>query len=295
MADGFTRDRFNWLDKIAANTSISPGAFRLAYIISTKFLNRKTGDAWPGLDRLAEILGVNEKTVRRLTRELVDAGIMIKKRGGKGKPNRYRMIHDDRTEMSGQSTIIPDNNVHSRDYKTGQKRPVNQLTTGHSCPDDRTNLSLMTGQKCPPNPLNEPIEEPVENITPQFSKHKSTQTEVSRQPGSEIEREFEELWRHYPRKVARGEALRAFKHARKKIDRSTIMAGVLRYAAERHSQDPKFTKHFATWLKAECWEDELTLPRQGGTKDAIDWLHDQAERRENGQHGTTYDAEERLK
>src|SRR5262249_31936110 len=35
-----------------------------------------------------------------------------------------------------------------------------------------------------------------------------------------------------------------------------IMAGVLRYAAERDGQDQKYTKHAATWLNGGCWADE---------------------------------------
>ena len=36
----------------------------------------------------------------------------------------------------------------------------------------------------------------------------------------------------------------------------TPLAGAQRYAAERKDQDPKYTKHPATWLNGGCWEDE---------------------------------------
>jgi hypothetical protein len=32
------------------------------------------------------------------------------------------------------------------------------------------------------------------------------------------------------------------------------------YAAKVAGQDPKFTKHPATWLNAECWTDEPAEP-----------------------------------
>jgi Helix-turn-helix domain len=66
MADQFTSEKFQWLEQITFDQfSESLGdAIRVGFAIST-FVNRKTGEAWPGLDRLASILGSNEKTVRR--------------------------------------------------------------------------------------------------------------------------------------------------------------------------------------------------------------------------------------
>ncbi|OKO71893.1 hypothetical protein AC630_31760 [Bradyrhizobium sp. AS23.2] len=39
-----------------------------------------------------------------------------------------------------------------------------------------------------------------------------------------------------------------------------MLNGAMRYAAERTGQDPKFTKHPATWLNGECWKDEPEPP-----------------------------------
>jgi hypothetical protein len=44
-----------------------------------------------------------------------------------------------------------------------------------------------------------------------------------------------------------------------------LLAGVLRYAAERSGQDQKFTKYPATWLSKKCWLDEPTTPPITGT------------------------------
>lgn len=30
----------------------------------------------------------------------------------------------------------------------------------------------------------------------------------------------------------------------------------MRYAAQRDDEDPRFTKHPATWLQGKCWLDE---------------------------------------
>ena len=46
------------------------------------------------------------------------------------------------------------------------------------------------------------------------------------------------------------------------VDPELPIAGAQRYAGERAGEDPKFTKHPATWLRGGCWEDEP--PANGG-------------------------------
>lgn len=66
--------------------------------------------------------------------------------------------------------------------------------------------------------------------------------------------EFEAWWQHYPKRVARKEAERAFLKARKTASLEQLIAGVKRYVAS--ITDAKFTAHPATWLNAGRWSDE---------------------------------------
>ena len=79
----------------------------------------------------------------------------------------------------------------------------------------------------------------------------------SRKQSTDIEGAFEEWYRIYPRHIARRRALKAYKKA---LDRDAtveeLKLGGMRYAAERDDQDPKFTKHPATWLNDDGWKDE---------------------------------------
>lgn len=78
--------------------------------------------------------------------------------------------------------------------------------------------------------------------------------------------EFEKtFWPQYPRKKDKAKSLKAFHTARKTTELSVIMAGLLRYAAERDEQDQKFTKHASSWLNGECWLNE-TDPEPPKTK-----------------------------
>lgn len=136
--DNFTRDKMQWLDQVAEDLRVSAGAFRLAHHLASKFLSREKGVAYPSQETLAALLGITLRHVLRLTNELVTAGHLSVQRGGRGHANRYRLIKYDRTDMSDQTEIRPDKYV-------------------HSSTDDRTFPSNMTGRKCPPNPMKEPI------------------------------------------------------------------------------------------------------------------------------------------
>ncbi|MGC2410865.1 MAG: helix-turn-helix domain-containing protein [Methyloceanibacter sp.] len=67
---------------------------------------------------------------------------------------------------------------------------------------------------------------------------------------------FEEFWKAYPLKKAKGAARRVWPKALQRASFEEIIAGAKRYADERSGQDPKFTAHAASWLNAERWTDE---------------------------------------
>lgn len=69
---------------------------------------------------------------------------------------------------------------------------------------------------------------------------------------------FEEFWGAYPRKVGKGAARKAYRHALVRASHVEILVGAKRYASSK--PDPKFTKHASTWLNADCWLDEETKP-----------------------------------
>lgn len=70
------------------------------------------------------------------------------------------------------------------------------------------------------------------------------------------QKEFDGWYEAFPRHTGRGQAVKAYRTARKKADAETLLAGAQHYAEQRTDEDPKFTKHPATWLNGECWLDE---------------------------------------
>jgi hypothetical protein len=67
---------------------------------------------------------------------------------------------------------------------------------------------------------------------------------------------FEEFWSIYPRRVAKGAALKAWTKALRDVPADTVLAGARAYAAAREGQEPRYTKHPTTWLNQGCWDDE---------------------------------------
>lgn len=68
--------------------------------------------------------------------------------------------------------------------------------------------------------------------------------------------DFDEFWKHYPRKVGKQSAAKEYRRARKTTEAADILAGVIRFAAERKDQDPQYTPHPDTWLRGGHWDDE---------------------------------------
>ena len=65
---------------------------------------------------------------------------------------------------------------------------------------------------------------------------------------------FEEFWKTYPRKEAKGTARRAWLKAVRVAAPELIIAGALRYTNDPN-REPSFTAHAATWLNGERWLD----------------------------------------
>lgn len=76
--------------------------------------------------------------------------------------------------------------------------------------------------------------------------------------------EFDEVWREYPRKERRADALKAYLAARKSgTDKDTILAGIARYkayiAAERI--EPRYVAQGGTWFNQKRWMDEYATSK----------------------------------
>jgi hypothetical protein len=72
---------------------------------------------------------------------------------------------------------------------------------------------------------------------------------------------FEIFWEHYPRKIGKLAAKKAFDKAIKLTDFDTIMDACVDFASSRKGQDEAFTPHPATWLNQGRWDDTAPIKR----------------------------------
>ena len=126
----------------------------------------------------------------------------------------------------------------NREYERERKRAYREsVSRGHP---GRTGTSGTKERSPTPPKENTPLE-----IT-------------SLSPSPIAEGSFLEFYAVFPRKVGKGAARRAHRNALRRATSDEILAGARRYAVSK--PDPKFTKHPATWLNADCWADEPDKP-----------------------------------
>lgn len=99
----------------------------------------------------------------------------------------------------------------------------------------------------------------------QTLKEKGESNDSPKEKAAALEADFERFWSLYPRRTDKGAARIAYRAARKKTGVAEIETAARRYAANRDGQDPRYTKHPATWLNRESWlnEDDPS-PRENG-------------------------------
>jgi hypothetical protein len=96
-------------------------------------------------------------------------------------------------------------------------------------------------------------------MTTQLAFIVPAQRKLPTQHAGSVEAHFARWYEEYPRKVARGDALKAYRKAIRKVCTDTdeaasvLLAGLRRY---RFNPDPSYRPHPATWLNGERWLDD---------------------------------------
>ena len=102
-------------------------------------------------------------------------------------------------------------------------------------------------------------DKPLGDLSPEKPKPK---TKTSADFEAELARDFTEFWEVFPRKVARGGAVQAYKKARLDASAGEILTACrvyATYAKGKPANEQRFIKHAATWLNQKCWLDEISL------------------------------------
>jgi uncharacterized protein YdaU (DUF1376 family) len=95
------------------------------------------------------------------------------------------------------------------------------------------------------------------SLKPKKERKKESESRIS------VDREFEEVWKLFPRKRDKGHALIAFRAARKITELAVVIEGIKRFALESADKDPKFIAYPASWLNGKRWLDEEAADGDG--------------------------------
>jgi hypothetical protein len=233
------REAFLWL---VSNAAWKPCKVR--YGPHTYHLER--GDYVSSIRRLGEQWGWHRCKVDRFLNNLVDRGVI--KIGIQ--PRQSRDKTRDKSETEPETTS-----------ETHRKRYASLITI--------CNYNKYQGERGTNDTLDETCGETPDKVQPRQSRDKSetyknknnklTRKQEDLDSKESIDHFFEtEFWPAYPKKVGKGDALKAIKAAAKRSSTGEIIVGLRRACDHWRAvgTDPQFIPNPGTWLRADRWKDE---------------------------------------
>ena len=245
MADTHTAMMFQWRKQVRSDREgLTRFDFEVAYEIA-EHVYRDTGWAQFFQGEAASNLGASVRGVQKSLYRIASRGhLEIEDNSKAGRPNRYRpIIWALETEDATAETTAVQAPAETAETSRGYER-------GSYPPPEPSFVPSTNGRS-------EGVRTAVR------TKHlTSSKSSYSDRHGRDLQPDFEEWYAVYPKHKAKGEAERAYRRARNQgATAEVLIVGARRYEAERAGQDPKYTKHPATWLNAKCWLD----PPEGTT------------------------------
>lgn len=89
-----------------------------------------------------------------------------------------------------------------------------------------------------------------------------TDTKQKKPDLKELEKDFEEVWKAYPKKQGKEAAKKAYIKARKAgTSHLEIVAGLTKYKLfiQANRTENRYIKHGSTWFNQQCWNDEYNI------------------------------------
>ena len=143
-----------------------------------------------------------------------------------------------------------------------------------NCEMEQTNLSNQNDKIVECNTNNKQADIKQQIITTNNKENPYTEKPFTENPSTanvsnknvQIEQEFEEVWKLYPRKEDKKKAFSAYKTARKKASFDEIKKGVETYSnhIKARNTDKCYIKLGATYFNGECWANnyEQASPKE---------------------------------
>ena len=211
------------------------------------------GNAYPAVATLAEKCRMKERNCRYILRTLEASGeLSIKPNAGPKGSNLYRVN-------------------------------LGRLGLQHSA-GGQSIAGLQHSAVTPATDCRQPLQHiaakpSVNHQEPSIYAHDAKKTHRSRSPSASesVDDGFATFWQQYPKKVAKPQALKAWKKQKPDLAACLAALSVAKASAEWQKDRGQFIPHPATWLNARRWEDEVSAieankqavsaPKQGDTRE----------------------------
>lgn len=185
-------------------------------------------------------------TVSRGLQQLSEAGL-ITRYSVRGKPYLHIVTWDEHQRI--------DRPAKSRYPLPTCDDAVSRDTLATPSRDLRESLATGTGEKgsrgfkdsCASADAERESEPPADDLAPRRDR--------------EREAEFETWWAAYPRKRAKGQAMKAYRAARRKVSADALLDTLKAQIPTLTSRGPEYVPYPATWLNGERWSDEADASR----------------------------------
>lgn len=102
----------------------------------------------------------------------------------------------------------------------------------------------------------------AERETDDLARWRAQDQKRTRKRDQERYAEFDQWWEHYPRKRSKGQAMKAYKAARKKVSREVLLEAIQNQRDRLVERGDEFCPYPSTWLNGERWADEVDPPQQ---------------------------------
>ena len=180
---------------------------------------------WPSIATIAKKAGVSESTARRAINLLTDEGAIT--------------VEHRRDQATNRTNLYRWHPWLMGDWDDAPMRKREEEARGYSYSYHKEVREQATTHEPAPTPETpaKPAEKPADGFT--------------------------EWWPHYPKKVKKLDAEKAYKAALKRgVTPKELLDGLQRQKAawKTKGTEPQYIPYPATWLRAGSWEDELETP-----------------------------------
>lgn len=153
-------------------------------------------------------------------------------------------------------------------YVTARTPLRNGVSAPRTDPLEQPQVEQPQVEHLPPTPPTEPAPEDLDVTMLNFNKIPTESTAAANKPPvrARLKYDYDEpflaAWDAYGKVGGKQQAWQAWKNASGRASIETIMAAIPHYLAS--VDDPRYTKHMATWLNNDGWESASAQPKKKG-------------------------------